>query len=49
VYREREKEREKEGETGSEGEIDSAILRHKSLRPCMKKVPERETESRDPY
>jgi len=49
VCRERENEREKEGETGSEGEIDSAILRHKSLRPCIKKVLGRETESRDPY
>jgi len=49
VYREREKEREKKGETGSEGEIDSGIIWHTSLRPCIKKVPERETESRDPY
>ena len=55
MYRDRQKERENEGETESERgerEIDSAISRHKSLRPLIKKVPEREkereTESRDP-
>jgi len=43
VYRETEKEGETESER-RERDTDSAILRHKSLRPCIKKVPERERE-----